>query len=110
MSKKKTLLYSLISLSVGFLLYNYIFTDYKYGMMRHHYGYYDGFSINSFYLNSALVFVAYVVIILCLFTLIYKKQKSKSNAITILDNRLSKGDITLEEYKKIRTVIQGNDI
>lgn len=105
MKKKNTLLYFLLSISVGFLMYNYIFSDYRYGMMRHHYGYYDGSSAYNYYLNSLLVFIAYLCIVIGTMFLIISNQKSKNNAMILLDDRLSRGEISVEEYKAIKEII-----
>lgn len=55
MKKKNVLIYSLLSISIGYLLYNYLFADNNLApMMNHHYGYYDNYSKVMYYLNSSL--------------------------------------------------------
>jgi uncharacterized membrane protein len=105
MKKKKGLIYVLLSISTGYLFYNYLFTDYGFGMMNHHYGYYDDYSRIMYYLNSSLVFVSYTVIIISTIILLSNKTESTNYAMTILDERLSKGEISVEEYQKIKGVI-----
>ncbi|GEM_PF-1407663 len=107
MKTKKGLIYFLISISVGYLFYNYLFTDYgySYGMMSHHYGYYDNYSGFSYYLNAILVFISYSIIIIGTILLVKKKTESRNDSLTILDERLSKGEISIEEYQKVRGVI-----
>ncbi|XMB71466.1 hypothetical protein RJI07_04940 [Mycoplasmatota bacterium WC30] len=104
--RKKAIVYILISVSIGYLFYYYTFTDYGYGMMmNHHYDYYDGFSRTAYYLNAILVFVSYTIIIISTIFLITKKTVSKNNSMIILDERLSKSEISIEEYQKIKRVI-----
>jgi uncharacterized membrane protein len=75
-------------------------------MMNHHYGYYDDYSTVMYYLNGSLVFVAYTVIIVSAIMLLSIKPMSKNNSMTILDERLTKGEISVEEYKRITEAIQ----
>jgi uncharacterized membrane protein len=105
MKKKKGLIYVLLSISIGYLFYNYLFTDYGFGMMNHHYGYYDDYSRITYYLNSSLVFISYTIIIVSTLILITSKTESKDYSMTILDERLSKGEISVDEYRKIKGVI-----
>ncbi len=74
--------------------------------MNHHYGYYDDYSRVMYYLNGGLVFVAYTVIIVSTITLLSVKPISKNNSMTILDERLSKGEVSVEDYKRIKEAIQ----
>lgn len=74
--------------------------------MNHHYGYYDDYSRVMYYLNGGLVFVAYTVIIVSTITLVSVKPISKNNSMTILDERLSKGEVSVEDYKRIKEAIQ----
>lgn len=101
MKKKNIIIYPLLSLSTGFLLYRYFFTDVSYGMMRHH-GYYDGYSSFNYYVNSLLIFIACSVIFICLMLLYSQKAHSKNTALTILNDRLSRGEISIEEYREIK--------
>ena len=106
MKKKKGLIYALLSISIGYLFYNYLFTDYSFGMMmNHHYGYYDDYSRAMYYLNGSLVFVSYTVIIISTIILLSNKTVSKDYSMTILDERLSKGEISVEDYQKIKGAI-----
>jgi uncharacterized membrane protein len=75
-------------------------------MMNHHYGYYDDYSTVMYYLNGSLVFVAYTVIIVSAIMLLSIKPMSKNNSMTILDERLTKGEVSVEEYKRITEAIQ----
>ena len=105
MKMKKGLIYVLLSISIGYLFYNYLFTDYGFGMMNHHYGYYDNYSRIIHYFNSSLVFVSYTVIIISTIILLSNKTVSKGYSMTILDERLSKGEISVEDYQKIKEAI-----
>lgn len=105
MKRKKGLIYILMSISIGFLFYNYLFTDYGYGMMAHHYGYYDSYSGLTYYLNMSLVIISYSVIIIGTIFLLNMKTEPTKNSLKILDERLSKGEVSIEEYQKIKRVI-----
>ncbi len=106
MKMKKGLSYALLSISIGYLFYNYFFTDYSFGMMNHHYRYFDDYSRNMYYLNSILVFLAYTVIIITTILLFSTKIVSKDNSMTILDERLSQGEISIEEYRQIKSILK----
>lgn len=107
MRKKKGLIYFLLSISIGYLFYNYLFSNYKFGMMmNHHYGYYDDYSRVMYYLNGSLVFVAYTVIIVSSIALLSVRPISQNNSMTILDERLSKGEVSVKDYKRIEETIQ----
>ncbi len=105
MKRSKGLIYFLLSISIGYLFYNYLSTDYGYGMMSHHYGYYDNYSGIEYYLNTGLVVISYLLIIICTISLVNMKKDSTNYALVILDERLSKGDISIDEYKNIKEVI-----
>lgn len=109
MKTKNTVLYSLIFISSGYLLYSYIFTENRYGMMRHHYGYYDDYLMNNFYLNTVFVFVSYAVIVTSILYLLLNSQRNNNNVLMILNSRLSKGEITVEEYEIIKSTIDANN-
>ena len=105
MKKNKGLIYVLLSISIGYLFYNFLFTDYGYGMMNHHYGYYDDYSRIVYYLNSSLIFISYSVIIVSTIILFSNKTESNNYYMTILDERLSKGELSVDEYQKIKEAI-----
>ena len=105
MKKKKELIYFLLSISVGYLFYYYVFTDYGFSMMGGHYGYYESYSGFTYYLKTSLLFLSYAVIITGIIILLNDKTKSKSQAMIVLDERLLKGGISIEEYKNIKRVI-----
>ena len=106
MKRNKGLIYTLLGLSIGYLLYNYLFTDYRFGMMmNHHYGYYDDYPSLMYYLNGGMVLLAYTVIIISTISLLSNKTSPKNEALTILDERLSKGEISIDEYQEIKGVI-----
>lgn len=105
MKKKKGLIYFLLSISIGYLIYNYLFTDYSFGMMSHHYGYYDDYSSIMYYLNSSLVFISYTIIIISTIILLSNKTVSKDYSMVILDERLSKGEISVDDYQKVKGAI-----
>lgn len=90
-------------------MYNYLFTDYRYGMMRHHYGYYGDYSGFGFYINSFLVVIAYILLITSTIFLLRGFQQSSHNAMTILENRLTRGEISIEEYNQIKEIISNKN-
>ena len=94
-----------MSISIGFLFYNYSFTDYGYGMMAHHYGYYDSYSGLTYYLNMSFVIISYSVIIIGTIALLSMKTKPPKNSLKILDERLSKGEISIDEYQNIQRIV-----
>jgi len=102
MRRKNGVIYILLSGSIGYLFYSFLFTDVRYGMMGHHYGYYEGYSNFHYYTNLMLIFAAYVVITFCLVILLSKRSQGNNNAITILNERLSHGEISIEEYQTIK--------
>jgi len=108
MKKKKGLIYVLLSISIGYLFYSYLFANYGFGMMNHHYGYYDDYSRTMYYLNAILVFISYTVIIVLTIILLSNKSVPKKYAMTILDERLSKGEISVNDYQKIKGAINSN--
>lgn len=105
MRKKETIFYLLICVSIGYLLYNYLFSEFNYGMMGHHYGYYDDFSWTNFYISRGLEIGAYLLIILSSVFLIKNKRSTHNSSLSILDNRLSRGEISIEEYSRIKRII-----
>jgi len=105
MNNKKGLFFVLIGVSIGYLIYNFLSVDYEYGIMMNHHGYYDNYSSNLYYLNSVLVFLSYFTIIISTIILLSNKSTLKKSSMTILDQRLSKGEISIEEYLSIKTEI-----
>lgn len=105
MKKKKTLYYFLAVISIGFLIYNYVFTGSEYGMMNHHYGYYTYHSRSVDLLNTGFVFLAYIVLILCAILLLKEQTTVSNSALEILNDRLSKGEISIEEYRTLKQVL-----
>jgi len=106
MRKNNSIIYIMLSLSMGYLIYKFIFTEYSYGMMSHHYGYYDNYSGFEYYLHGGLTLLAYSTIVIGVLLLISKSRISNNNAYSILDQRLSKGELSIEEYQKIKDTIQ----
>lgn len=91
---------------MGYLLYVYTFTNYGFGMMMsHHYGYQNNYPSAMHYLNRTLIVVAYIVIIISAIMLISMKTDKKNHAMTILNERLSRGSVSIEEYKEIKKTI-----
>jgi uncharacterized membrane protein len=68
-------------------------------------GYYDDYSRAMYNLHGSLVFVSYTVIINSTIILLSYKTVSKDYSMTILDERLSKGEISVEDYQKIKRTI-----
>ena len=93
---------------MGYLIYNYLFLGNKYGMMSNHHGYYDNYSQPFYYLHNGLLVLASAFLIIIFLVYVNKKFSSSSDAMRILDNRLSNGDISINEYQSIKKVIKGN--
>ena len=104
--RRNILIYFLLSISIGFLFYSFVLSDVRYGMMGHHYGYYDDYSPLNYYINSAMIYISITILIIGFIMLLSKKTSRNSTAISILDSRLSSGEITIEEYKRIKSEIQ----
>lgn len=103
MKNKNTIFYVLLLMSIGYLLYSYTFVDYRYGMMMdHHYDYYGSRLVANNFVDSIFVFIAYSLITLSLIVILPKKWKSSKNTFIILDTRLSKGEISIDEYRLIK--------
>lgn len=106
--KKSLLIYFLVFLSFGYLIYNYFFTDISYGMMNHHYGYYDNYNQTLHYLDNIFMFLAYFVLAMSIIFLVNGRFSSNDNTLDILNKRLSKGEISIEQYQSIKDAIKGN--
>jgi len=103
MKNKNTIFYGIILLSTGYLIYNYIFVDYSHNvMMNHHYGYYGSKYVVGNYFNSILVFAAYSMITVSIIALLSRKWNLSNGAVNILDERLSNGEISIDEYRQIK--------
>jgi uncharacterized membrane protein len=106
MKNKKVLLYFFAAISIGFLLYNYLFTGIEYGMMNHHYGYYNNYSRNLDLLNTGSVFLAYIILIISAIFILKENSTTSYFALEILNERLSKGEISIEEYQNLNRVLK----
>ncbi len=99
MKRKKIIYAMIIILSIGYLLYNFLLTDARYGMMMyHHYGYYDNFTRTQFYLNSVFNVFVYFVILIFIFKLVLNSKKTEDKHLLVLNRRLIDGEISREEY------------
>lgn len=105
MKNKNTLYYVLAMISIGYLVYNFVSRGLEYGMMNHHYGYYNYPARDIDILNTVVVFLAYIVLILSAILILKEKTNSNNKSLEILNNRLSKGEISIEEYKTLVQVI-----
>lgn len=105
MKNRKYIYFVLATISIGFLVYNYFSTGLEYGMMSHHYGYYNNYSRNFDLLNTGLVFLAYVVLILCAILILREKTTVSNTALEILNDRLSRGEISIEEYQTLKHIL-----
>ena len=108
MKAKKVLFYFLIFVSVGYLSYDFLFLGFGYGMMYHHFDYYDDYSSFDLYLRMALSVTAYILIFISVYNLLKRSVKSKHNYLKILNQRLSNGEISIDEYKRIKETIERN--
>lgn len=104
MKFKKIILYFLLITSIAYLIFNRYFSTYGFGMMMyHHYPYYSDYTFAQYYLRLFFNVIAYLIIALSLFTLIKSRNRNfNKDYLKILDVRLSKGEITLDEYKFIK--------
>ncbi len=73
--------------------------------MMHHMGYYDNFSSTTYLFSVGILVLAYIGIIVSLLMLFSQQTTKTSNALEILNERLSKGEISLEEYREIKRTI-----
>lgn len=108
MKSKILLYYFLAVIAIGFLMYEYFFTGIEYGMMNHHYGYYNYHSRNLGLLNTGFAFISYIVLILCAILILKEKTIASNTALEILNDRFSKGEISIEEYQTISEILKGN--
>lgn len=75
-------------------------------MMNHHYGYYNYQYGNLDLLNNGFVFLAYFVLILCAILILKEKSTVSNTAMEILNERLSKGEISIEEYRTLTNLLK----
>lgn len=107
MKNKNVLLYSLIIIAIAYLIYHSLTTNYGFGMMMyHHYGYYDNYSITQYYLKSIGVFISYGVILFSVIVLLQRKSRRPNSYLRILNQRLSNGDINIDDYNTIKHIIE----
>ncbi|MFK5883450.1 MAG: hypothetical protein QM489_03810 [Candidatus Izemoplasma sp.] len=105
MKKIKGLIYLLVIVSIGYLFYNYIFTDFGYGMMSHNSRYYNNYTVYSHNSNWGLVVIACAVLVISVIVLIFKHTEPKNEPRLILDQRLSNGEISIEEYQNLKKIV-----
>lgn len=107
MKFKKGTLILLMGLSIAYLVYQYLTSDFRFGMMMyHHYGYYDSFPLEDYYVRILFQVIAYAVLIVS-GILLYKLSHSKTKPfLTRLNQRLSSGEITIAEYNQIKQEIE----
>ncbi|MEC9485843.1 MAG: hypothetical protein UMR38_08280 [Candidatus Izemoplasma sp.] len=104
--KKNYVVYPMLIASIGYLFYYYLLSGYNSGfMMMHHMGYYDNFSSTSYFINIGLLILAYIGLIAAILILVSKQTSQSNNALEILNERLTKGEISLEEYREIKRTI-----
>lgn len=100
--KKKNVFMLLVIL--GILIYfsfsRVYSNDYYYMPMM---GYYSGNSLG--YIDLGLIWIGVSVFVILLITNLPKPKARKS--YSILDNRLSRGEISIEEYKVIKSELLG---
>ncbi len=104
MKKKKTIFYLLLSFSIIYLLAAYLLNNFRVGSMMY-YHYYVGTSNVLDYFNSIVLWLgitSFLIIILLSFDAGVKKPQDLKK---ILDNRLERGEITLEEYIELLRLV-----
>lgn len=106
MNNKKTIYVSLILISVGYLAYYYLFTDRAFTMMHHHYYYYNQSTRTTYLLQGLLRFIAYMNISIFSLLLFIDYIKPKREYLDILNLRLSKGEISVEEFRELKNEIE----
>ena len=75
-------------------------------MMYHHYGYYSDYWTTDVLIYRALSTLAYIIIIIGTAILLLRKSKYIDKSFEILNNRLSSGNLSLEEYRQIKKELQ----
>lgn len=105
MKRKKGLIFLFLGSSIGYLIYSYLFIDYGLGIMKHHYGYYDDYSRIMFYSNGCMVIISYTVIVVSTIILLSYKIVPKTYSMALLDERLLKGEISVDDCQKLKRVI-----
>ncbi len=105
MKKKKRIFYLLLSFSIIYLLVAYLLNNFRFeSMMYHHY--YSESSSMIFYLNSIAIwlgFSSFLILILLAFDKGVKKPKDLKE---LLDNRLERGEISINEYNEILKMVK----
>jgi len=101
----RVILIVLIGSSLGYLIYDYVNGGFKYqNVMVHHM--YSNQSDFSYFVNSVLMTVIIVSVIFLVFSFKKNTRNGKTTALQILDLRLSKGDISMEEYNDIKEALK----
>jgi uncharacterized membrane protein len=59
-------------------------------------------------MNTGFVFISYIVLILSAILILKEKTIASNTALEILNDRLSKGEISIEEYQTIAQILKGS--
>lgn len=108
MVTKRILTYVFIVVSIGYLSYHYYFSGFGFGMMYHHYGYYDDYSSLQYFYRTSLSIAAYMILFVSLISLFRHSTLGSKHYLLVLNERLINGEISVEEYKKLKGVIDNN--
>lgn len=106
MKMKSLFVFAILIMSFAYLVYNSFFIGNSYGFMHHHYGYYDNSYSSTYYTYAILNAIAYLIITISWIYFLLEMNKKKSGYIKILNERLSKGEISIEEYSEIKRSIE----
>jgi uncharacterized membrane protein len=98
---KKTILILIIIVSIYFLIDYTILGSTPYPIMMHHYPYYAQNGIDWLW-SIAVITISGIALLISTFMLLPKRYDN----LSILDERLAKGEVSIEEYKKLRKVIK----
>ncbi len=63
---------------------------------------------NFYNYNNIVVYLLAAVIVIIVVLFIFESKNSKTNSNKILDNRLASGEISIEEYERVKRAIGGS--
>jgi uncharacterized membrane protein len=105
MNKKTIILLFAILISLSYFIFSYLNNGFGNDVMMFHHGY-STQSNFMYYTNGIFLWLGFSSLLILLFI---NKERSNGNQkylTNILDTRLSRGEITIEEYKEIKDTIE----
>jgi len=101
----RVLLLVIIGSSLGYIIFDYLNGGFDYqNVMYNHM--YSNQSNTGYILNSVLIMIILFSVIILVLSFQKNPMNSSSNVVKILDVRLSKGEITIEEHKELMEVLK----